>query len=71
MQADGGRRARLDPRLRGRVGGPGIAVVIDLVAHSFVGRHWLVLALVVLAAVAATVIVVGQAVVPLLVYPAL
>ena len=61
----------LDPRIRRRVGGPTLAMAIDVLSHARASRNWLVLLLLVITVLAVATAFVGQTVVPWAIYPAL
>ena len=54
-----------------RRGGPILTVVDDLIRHAIRTRSWLPFLIVLLAALAAAIAVVGQTVLPYAIYPAL
>ena len=60
-----------NPRLRRRVGGPVVAMAIDLFGSARSTRSWLVLVFILMALVATLAAFVGQTVVPWAIYPAL
>lgn len=57
--------------LRRRRGGPIAVVGIDVILHAVRHRSWLLVLLIVCAALAVVLAVVGQATLPYLIYPAL
>lgn len=57
-----------DPRVRRRVGGPTVSVLIDFLAQSRATRSWMVLVIVGIAVLAASAAFVGKTVVPLAIY---